>query len=57
MYCHILRVRAIPTLESADSMIHIKQVLCRILIALPFHHHVGISVSVFKMPIGECPLL
>ena len=23
MYCHILRVRAIPTLESTDSMIHI----------------------------------
>jgi len=23
MYCHILRVRAIPTLESTDSMIYI----------------------------------
>jgi len=23
MYCHILRVRAIPTLESTDSMIEI----------------------------------
>jgi len=24
MYCHILRVRAIPTLESTDSMIYLR---------------------------------
>ena len=28
MYCHILRVRAIPTLESTDSMINFQPIHC-----------------------------
>ena len=42
MYCHILRVRAIPTLESTDSMIYcIEQyiaVYCAVLCQLELDH-------------------
>ena len=36
MYCHILRVRAIPTLESTDSMIEsTDSMICKYLDILP----------------------